>query len=894
MMGGLMCASPGFSQEMPTASVRITRQELRTDRLVPLPDVEQLLLTRVGDPPDEGLIRRSIRRLLATDLFGAVDVQRLQVAGGIELIYQARTRPRVRAFRFTGNRTFLDRELRAAVSLRDGGDLREGGVPIAAEELLTFYRDRGYLDVGVTPAVETDSRSGDVTVTFAVREGILFTTRTIGFEGNREVAEGQLRPLLRSHPDAPYDGRTFQRDVRRLEEHYLSAGFYAITVRGAEQRVEPGSVDLIIQIREGPRTQVRWEGALAFPPESLERLLTFREERVVDEFEVESSLSAIETHYREHGFPLVTVRSSMATGAQGRIVTFSIDEGPRFLVGAVRIQGNASFPESRLIALLRTRPGAPYSEVGLDGDVETLASFYREEGFLGVDVGLAERSVDSTRNRTDLALVVREGVRSITREVELQGTRVLSASTILSLLQLQAGRPLRAEALERDRFTILDRYGQEGYIYAVVTTSLDFSPDRSAVRVVHTVEEKHQARLRSLLVVGNERTRTRVFRREIPLVPGDPYRYQAVLDGQQRIYQLGIVRSLRLVPLEPERESEDVDLLLRVEERDAGQFAVGGGYSSDERLRGFIELGHRNLWGTARSVLLRLRLSEISSRADLTYVEPWVFRRRMDGEVNLFTDFREERGFDIRRSGVNLGLRREYTQAFRAALRYRLEDVTLSEITDPAALLEDRSSHTTSSISLNPTYDTRNDLLDPSRGQISGLTLTAAGGPLGGTDDFLKAEAEASWFIPVTGLGVLALSLRGGLAEPYRRSERVPIHERFFAGGSNSVRGFIEKHLGPKDGGTPQGGEAVLTASGELRVPIYRSLGGVMFLDGGQVWSRRREISLRSEADLQWAVGTGLRLRTPLGPIRLDYAYRLQEERGEDRWRIHFTLGHAF
>src|SRR3990170_3706334 len=348
VMGGLMCASPGFSQEMPTASVRITRQELRTDRLVPLPDVEQLLLTRVGDPPDEGLIRRSIRRLLATDLFGAVDVQRLQVAGGIELIYQARTRPRVRAFRFTGNRTFLDRELRAAVSLRDGGDLREGGVPIAAEELLTFYRDRGYLDVGVTPAVETDSRSGDVTVTFAVREGILFTTRTIGFEGNREVAEGQLRPLLRSHPDAPYDGRTFQRDVRRLEEHYLSAGFYAITVRGAEQRVEPGSVDLIIQIREGPRTQVRWEGALAFPPESLERLLTFREERVVDEFEVESSLSAIETHYREHGFPLVTVRSSMATGAQGRIVTFSIDEGPRFLVGAVRIQGNASFPESRL------------------------------------------------------------------------------------------------------------------------------------------------------------------------------------------------------------------------------------------------------------------------------------------------------------------------------------------------------------------------------------------------------------------------------------------------------------------------------------------------------------------------------------------------------------------
>jgi outer membrane protein insertion porin family len=572
-----------------------------------------------------------------------------------------------------------------------------------------------------------------------------------------------------------------------------------------------------------------------------------------------------------------------------------VEEGPRFLVGSVRLDGNRTVPSARLLDLVKTRPGRPYVEADFKADVEALASFYRGEGFLGAEANVGEQNLDPGRGQADLTIVVREGVRTVVREVELRGTQRLPVSTILPVLRLRPDGPLREEDLEADRFAILDRYGQEGYIYAAVSTNLDFSPDRASARVVHTVEEKHQARLRSLLVVGNERTRGRVFRREIPLLPGDPYRYQAVLDGQQRIYQLGIVRSLRLVPLEPELEPEEVDLLLRVEERDAGRFAVGVGYSSEERLRGFVEVGHRNLWGTARAITLRLRLSEISHRADLLYLEPWVLRRRVDGEVNLFTDFREERGFDIRRSGLSLGLRREFTPALRAAVRYRLEDVTLTGVTGTTALLGDEGEHTTSSLSLNPSADTRDDLLDPTRGQTLGLTLTGAGGVLGGTDDFLKAEGEGSWFFSLPGLGVLGLSLRAGVAQPYGRSDRVPIHERFFAGGSHSIRGFGDKRLGPKDpGGTPLGGEALLLVSGEFRVPLYQALGGVVFLEGGQVWLRRSDVALRVADDLQWAVGSGLRLKTPLGPIRLDYGYRLREERGEDRWRLHFTLGHAF
>lgn len=255
-----------------------------------------------------------------------------------------------------------------------------------------------------------------------------------------------------------------------------------------------------------------------------------------------------------------------------------------------------------------------------------------------------------------------------------------------------------------------------------------------------------------------------------------------------------------------------------------------------------------------------MRGSERGHREDPTYLEPWVLGQRVNGTGDLFNEFREERGFDIRRTGATLGLLRDLTDRVKGRLEYALQDVRLSQIVDPVTTLEDVGTHTTSSAALNLSYEGRDDVLDPHRGVFLGSTLTYAGGPLRGGDDFVKGEGEIGGFLPL-GPTVLALGARGGVAFPYARSERVPVHERFFAGGANSVRGFEEKRLGPKDpGGTPKGGEAVLTTSIELRFPIYKALGGVGFR----------------------------------GPVRFDDGYRLQEERGEDRWRVHFTLGHAF
>lgn len=868
----------------------IVQQELVVDAPVAAYGLGGLLLTRVGGEDRQELVDRSVRRLLATGLFREVVAERQAVPGGVRLVYRAVRHRRVGEIRFRGNLRFLDRTLGATLPFRSGADWRDGLGEEGREALRQFYRGRGYLRAEVASAPLEETPEGEVHVTFVLREGPRVVVEALEFEGLHGLAVSDLQPVVRTEVGEFFHGPTFRGDLERVEERYLDAGFFGVEVRG-EEVLEAETVRLWIRVREGRRTPVRFEGNRAFPDRLLARRLTFREERVVDEFEIEASAKALTAWYREHGYAHARVTALAETVDGERGVGIRIEEGPRVTVEAVDLTGT-TLSVRRLRSRLRTRPGQPFTASLLDQDRDGLLAAHQGEGFL--DARVTPVTEFPSPDRVRVRFVVEEGVRTLVEAIGLEGNRVLPDARILERLRLTPGQPFRREEWEADRFAILDLYGAEGHIYAEVQSDLEFSPDRRRVGVVFRITEKHQARVGDVAVVGNVRTRPHVLLREFPLAPGEPYRYTEALRGQQRIFELGYIRSARLIPLEPEAEPEEVALLLRVEEREAGLLSFGLGYSSEERARGFIEVGHRNLWGTGRRVTLRLKGSEIGYRGDLTYLEPWVFGRRVDGDANLFTEFREERGFDIRRNGVSLGLRRDLTERVKGRLGYTLEDVELSRIADPVATLEDVGAHTTSSIALSLSYEGRDDVLEPRRGFFVGSTLTYAGGPLLGQDDFAKAEAEVGGFLPL-GPTVLALGARGGVAFPYARSERVPIHERFFAGGGSSVRGFEEKRLGPKDpGGTPRGGEAVLTTSVELRFPIWRALGGVGFLDGGQVWRSVEEIELDGPGDLQWAVGAGLRLRTPVGPVRLDYGYRLQEERGQDRWRVHFTLGHAF
>ena len=340
-------------------------------------------------------------------------------------------------------------------------------------------------------------------------------------------------------------------------------------------------------------------------------------------------------------------------------------------------------------------------------------------------------------------------------------------------------------------------------------------------------------------------------------------------------------------------------MLLTVEERPAGAVEFGVGYGNLDRFKGFVEVSHRNLWGGAQYASLRAEGSDILKRTIFNYQEPWFLGRRLESRFTLTWFDRKEINsqtreiyYQTRETAVAYGVEKVHRR-FRFSLTYQLEDVNNYNVNPDAVLSPEDIGHLSIS-SLNPgiLWDLRDDPFNPQRGSLHGLAVKEALKALDSQADFTKATVQTTWFFPLGGDVVAALSARAGMARSHRDTDQVPLHERFLAGGSNTVRGYTQDSVGPKgtDGKTPTGGDGMAVFNAELRTNPGGGFGLVFFTDAGNVW-KGEQIKLY---DLRASYGAGIRYNTPVGPLRVDYGQKINQREGESPGELHLNIGHAF
>jgi outer membrane protein insertion porin family len=334
-------------------------------------------------------------------------------------------------------------------------------------------------------------------------------------------------------------------------------------------------------------------------------------------------------------------------------------------------------------------------------------------------------------------------------------------------------------------------------------------------------------------------------------------------------------------------------VVLAVRERPTGFVGFGGGYSSDEGFRGFVEAGEQNLFGTGRGLRWKSNVSEIGYRHDLFYLEPWLFNYRLKGQADLYIESREETGYEVRREGLALGANREFTPQLLLNLRYRYELVDYSNVDpDLTAELGPLENFNIGSVGLVVDYDRRDNPIKPRRGSNQLASIEIARPLFGGNVSFTKYQLESVWYLPLWTGAEIALGLRGGFTQLLLGAEDLPLSERFFLGGDRSVRGYGYKEIGPKDAaGNPLGGNAFALGNVELRFSLYKKLRGVLFFDAGELWADQAGLP---PSGIKTSVGTGIRYETLVGPIRLDWGYKLKREPGESPSRWHLTIGYPF
>ena len=901
-------AGPDAVQAQDGERAVVTAVDLVPAASVPESLVRNAIGEMVGRPRSREAVRESLDRLWALGLFADVLVEEIDAPGGIRLRYHLRLRPLVRRIAWQGD-TGLDLvQLVTAASLALGEEASPERLARAREDLLALYRREGYLDARVE--VETAPVPGEAgqDVTVVLSAGTPVRIEQVRLEGSLGLPEKTLTEALGLAPGDRYREAAVRERVRGLEERLRREGFFEARVTGRPPARVAGTprVDLTVDVSAGRRYAVTFAGRHALAESVLRDRLTVLDSGAVDEFEVEASARQLEALYLERGHAFARVTGTLMDAVDSPAIDFVVSEGPEVRVASVTFAGNVTLTARQLQAAIATRPSSVW-EKGLfrqgvlDRDVAALQAFVRARGFADATAGPAEVRFEEGRTRAHIVIPVVEGPRVRVRHVDVEGQTLFTTAELLAAIPIVPGDPWNPARMEEGRRAVERLYARRGYHGA--TADADVTRRDHEVSVTYRIAEGSQTRIGRILLRGLGMTKEDTVRRQLGFEPGDVFDPERLAAARRRLERPPAFATADVgPPRPPPAPFADVEVLLA--EQKPWRFELGAGYDTAVGVSGYLELSHDNLFGTARSAGIRIK-EAIGGEAikrldhvDLIYREPWIPGTPWQGQAELYGERTENLGYDLQRIGFLTWIGDDLLNPrgpliFRSQLRYRLEGARISDVS-PDLQAQGIEPGTDRIGSLTPVvvWDFRDDRFNPRRGSLHQVSLETALAALGGNVEFTKAELSTSWFFSWLPPTVFAISGRLGLAAPFGGTPSLPIQDRFFTGGSTSVRGFPENHLGPRDAaGNPLGGEALAVLSVEWRFPVWRWVSGAVFVDAGTVTPEVGDLSFSA---FKSGAGAGLRVATPVGPIRLDAAYALQPIPGEDRLQFYLTVGFPF
>jgi outer membrane protein insertion porin family len=403
-----------------------------------------------------------------------------------------------------------------------------------------------------------------------------------------------------------------------------------------------------------------------------------------------------------------------------------------------------------------------------------------------------------------------------------------------------------------------------------------------------------------------------VIRRELRIRPGDRFDGGKLRRGKERLQNLGFFEEVSY-DTEDTAVPNKKDLVVDVKETKTGMFSFGGGYSTVDHFVGFAEIEQKNFdwknWpyftGGGQDLKLRASTGSFTQGFDLSFTEPWIMGYPLSFGFDLYNSSHKRDsdvgyGYDEEVTGGDLRLGKEISEYLRADLTYRYDNIDISDISENASgdLKDEAGKNTISSTELGLTYDSRDNVFNPTKGNVLGGSIQVAGGPFGGDKDFWKFFGRVSHYFPLFTGSVFEMRVRVGIADTYSesKSNKIPIYDRFFAGGAYSIRGYRERKIGPIDpvSGDPLGGNSLFIGNLEYTYPLMSFFKLAAFYDVGNVWSKTNDFG---SGGLKSGAGVGFRLKTPIGPVMLDYGIPLNKAPGEDRkggGRFHFSMSHGF
>jgi len=671
---------------------------------------------------------------------------------------------------------------------------------------------------------------------------------------------------------------------------------------------------LFVDVTENPIiSQIAFEGNDEIKDEELLAEISLRPRQVFTRTKVQNDVTRIYEVYRRTGRFAANVEPKIIKLDQNRInVVFEVAEGEITKIRGIRFVGNQAFDNDTLRSELSSKENRWYRFLSSDDrydpdrikyDEELLRRFYLKEGYADFRVVTSNAELAADKKDFFLTFTVEEGERykigSVAIDSQLRG---FDGEVLRDTVTFVPGQWYNADEVQTTVDNMTDKLGDLQYAFVNIRPAVERNLDQDTVDIRFNIGESPRVFVERIDVKGNVRTLDKVVRREMLLVEGDPFNRSKLSRSEQRLRNLDFFENVSVKTRQgsaPDRTIIDVD----VTEKSTGEISVGAGFSTNDGPLADLRIRERNLLGKGQDLLFSTTIAGERTEFNTSFTEPYFLNRDVSAGFDVYhstSDFQDERSFNQRNSGGALRVGYPLSEKWRQSLRYRYDRNEITDVeADASRFVRDQEgTRNTSALSQRLTYDDRDSILFPTEGLYSWLDNEVAG--LGGNAKYVSGKLGSNYYIPVYKRSVIfnVLGEVAGIAG--YGDEDVQINERFFLGG-NTLRGFERSGVGPRDSITDDalGGNLSYRGSLELGFPIGlpEQLGvkGHVFTDFGSLYDiDETGPEILDESSIRASAGVGLSWRSPLGPLRVDFAVPYAKEDYDEEEAFRFSFGTRF
>ena len=737
---------------------------------------------------------------------------------------------------------------------------------------------------------------GEITARLA-REALV---ASIAPQGNQRIDSGAILGKIATKVGDPYSQSGLRNDLKEI----FKMGFFNDVQIDVSDT--PQGKKVVFRVVEKPViSSVVYEGISELKEEDVKAAANIKENFILNPAKVTTAEEAIKNLYKTKGFYNSKVTSTITyPDDRGAVVRFAIDEGKKIFIKEISVEGNVTFTSDEILDEIETSEKwfmSWLTDAGLldqskiQQDAQRIAAFYNNAGFLEAKVG--EPQITQKEEWLYVKFVVEEGPRFRVGTVDITGDIVGDKNKLLDLLTIRGERYISRQIIRDNILALNDHYSEFGYAFATIKPITAKSASGDRMDVTLDISKGNLVYIDRVTIKGNTRTRDNVIRRELRIAEGGVFDSKAIRQSTQALQRLMYFEEVTITP-EPSLDPDRMNVIVSVKEKSTGTFSIGAGYSSTDRLILMGQIAENNFLGRGDTLAFSANVGSTSSRYNLGYTNPHLNDSPLSWGFDLFSTEREYDDYtkDSRGGGLRIGY--PIFEKWQLYGNYSYTDTDLTDVSDDASYIIRKSVdlHVTSAVKLSLVRDTRNKRYGASEGSRNSLSVKYGGGPFGGDAQFTKFEGSSGWYFPVIWKTVFHANLSAGQVFE-NETDKLPVYERFYLGGLNSVRGFKYAKISPIDEATGDriGGDKMWYTNAELVLPLLETQGvmGVVFFDSGQVLNDDEDWGQVSDS-IKKSSGIEVRWLSPMGPLRLVWGYNLDAKDGEDDSVWDFSVGGVF